>query len=401
MKRNLKSLKDLSLFSNVDFIAYGKDKVQELYRKNSRALNATIQLEGQIPLPDLRGVESAYITIIKASEFLKILSHSSNKINKSIFYENVRDFQDESSEANRSMKLTLKDESKKDKFCLYNNGITILVKDGGMTGKNITLEDYQIVNGCQTSNVLFNVAQSGENVSEILIPVKIIIKPDESVREDIIRSTNTQKAISSEQFLSLTKFSRQLEDYFKSFSGYELYYERRNGQYRGGEINSLQIIDQKTLIKIVGTVLLDLPEEAIRYPVSFYKKRKDDLFQDNSSLEAYYLSSYLYYSILKYLREKKYSRPYKNLIFYILFIAKKLIYEGAIDKFCNKKNLEILKKFNGVFQNTKRLEDIIMKSITILEKSCNVEKVSRDTYSTKKFKEKVVLKFEKYKSNKK
>ncbi|WP_446719262.1 AIPR family protein, partial [Herbaspirillum sp. C7C2] len=39
-------------------------------------------------------------------------------------------------------------------FCVLNNRVTIVATSLTPAGNHFTLRDYQIVNGCQTSNVL-------------------------------------------------------------------------------------------------------------------------------------------------------------------------------------------------------------------------------------------------------
>ena len=123
VETNKKSLENLGLFSDISFTPLGRSEIQQLYRKADRSLKTIFKLENQISLPDMKYIDSAYIAVVTAKEFLKILEISSDKINENIFYENVRDYQEDNSDANKSMKDTLRNSQKNDKFCLYNNGI--------------------------------------------------------------------------------------------------------------------------------------------------------------------------------------------------------------------------------------------------------------------------------------
>lgn len=389
VETNKKSLENLGLFSDISFTPLGRSEIQQLYRKADRSLKAIFKLENQISLPDMKYIDSAYIAVVTAKEFLKILEISSDKINENIFYENVRDYQEDNSDANKSMKDTLRNSQKNDKFCLYNNGITLLAQSGSMSGQNITLDDYQIVNGCQTSNVIFDISRT-DDISDVLIPLKIVITKDENVREDIIRSTNTQKAVSIEQFLSLTQFSKNLEEFFKSFGNKSLFYERRNGQYRNQDVNALKIIDQKTLIKISGTVLLDLPDEAGRYPISFLKAHPNELFQSSQLLDPYYFGAYMYYKILEHLRKISASRKYKNLIFYILIILRYKISKEKLQQSSARAARELFTKITNILEDDQKLEELIKEAIATLEQCCNLDEIDRATYSSKKFREHIL-----------
>ncbi len=68
---------------------------------------------------------------------------------RGLFYDNVRDFQGDNP-VNKEIDDTLKSDER-DLFVLLNNGITIVAESLSKTGDIFTIEDYQIVNGCQTS----------------------------------------------------------------------------------------------------------------------------------------------------------------------------------------------------------------------------------------------------------
>jgi hypothetical protein len=77
------------------------------------------------------------------------MNYSSEEVLSSIFYDNVRHWQ-EWNAVNREIKNTLESPNKK-LLPLLNNGVTIVAKRVNPTGDKFLIEDYQIVNGCQTS----------------------------------------------------------------------------------------------------------------------------------------------------------------------------------------------------------------------------------------------------------
>jgi len=84
-----------------------------------------------------------------------VLIDKNDKLRQRIFEENVRDFIGLESEVNAEIADTLKDGLKQKRFGILNNGITIISPDVKVAGLDIYLRDFQIVNGCQTSNVLY------------------------------------------------------------------------------------------------------------------------------------------------------------------------------------------------------------------------------------------------------
>ena len=71
-----------------------------------------------------------------------------------------------------------------------NNGITIIAKSIRVTGDTVELFDYQIVNGCQTSYVLYD--NSSSINSESYIVLKLVEVSDEIISDRVIFTTNRQ-----------------------------------------------------------------------------------------------------------------------------------------------------------------------------------------------------------------
>ena len=110
-----------------------------------------------------------------------------------------------------------------------NNGITIIARSIKQVNDKFTIEDFQIVNGCQTSHVVFNEHDLDDAVC---IPLRLIETREDDVIEAIIHATNNQSPLKPEQLLALMNFAKKLEAYFKTYDApHTLYYERRDGQY--------------------------------------------------------------------------------------------------------------------------------------------------------------------------
>ena len=73
---------------------------------------------------------------------------------------------------NSEMRETLNTHERAVYFPLLNNGVTIVARRVHPTGNKFLLEDYQVVNGCQTSYVLHESRAS--LADDVMIPVRII-----------------------------------------------------------------------------------------------------------------------------------------------------------------------------------------------------------------------------------
>ena len=143
-----------NLFSDVIFTPVDADYLQRLFKATIDKIQAEIDFPERITLPEMDGISEAYLGILPAKSFLSLVSDDEGVI-KSILYDNVRDFQGEN-DVNREIAETLSSPDS-DKFVILNNGITIICKElRNIVRNRFLLGDYQIVNGCQTSHVLYH-----------------------------------------------------------------------------------------------------------------------------------------------------------------------------------------------------------------------------------------------------
>jgi len=207
-KEVVADLTALGVFREVIFIPVGADGLQQLYSQTKNSISRAFQFPNRTSLPEVAGVKEAYLGFVSAPSFLSIIEED-GEIIKSIFYDNVRDWQGESpGHVNAEIRDTIRSDHK-DRFVLMNNGVTIIARNLQVTGHKCYIEDFQIVNGCQTSHELFG---NQESISEsLMIPLRLISTQDEGVIESIIKATNRQTEVKKEQFFAVTEFSKQLE----------------------------------------------------------------------------------------------------------------------------------------------------------------------------------------------
>ena len=207
--------------------------------------------------PKLKGVTQAYLGFISALDFISIIRDEDGDIIHSIFYDNVRDWQGDNA-VNSEIGGTLTSDHKS-RFALMNNGVTVIARNLQLTGNKFHIEDFQIVNGCQTSHVLFNQREHVDGT--VMIPIRLISTQDEGVVESIIRATNRQTEVRAEQFFAVTEFAKQLEAFFQTFgNGRKLFYERRSRQYDRLDIERTRIVTPRNMIRAFASMFLNEPD---------------------------------------------------------------------------------------------------------------------------------------------
>ena len=210
----ISDLKTFDLFSDIKFIPIDADRLKALYREIKNKITKEIIFEKHTILPIIEKVTESYLGLLPANELIKIISDDDGEIIKTIFYDNVRDFQG-FNKVNNGIKSTIENTLSKDKFVLLNNGITIVAKSLNKVGSAFKISDFQIVNGCQTSHVLHSIKESVD--SSVLIPLKLIVTDDDDTINDIIRATNSQTEVKNESFEILKPFHKKLEEFYLTF----------------------------------------------------------------------------------------------------------------------------------------------------------------------------------------
>ncbi|MGR3272654.1 AIPR protein [Thalassococcus profundi] len=347
ISRKREELEDTNLFSEVSFEPLGARELQKLYRQTKISLSRSVRIDNLITLPTIRGVEAAYVCSLPASEFLKLLVDDDGDLLRTVFVDNVRDFQG-ANPVNTDIARTIQN-GELDQFVLRNNGITIVAKNIRPTSKNYLLEDYQIVNGCQTSHVIF---ENRSDVNDDLhVPIKLIHTEDEEVAQSIIKSTNKQTQVDENDLLAFTSFQHDLEDFYAAKDGdFRLFYERRGKQFARSEgIEKGRIVTKGAQLKYYASMFCDVPNQAGRYQGTLLKNNKDRVFQNDHRPDAYYTSAFAAYRFEIAIRRldavERVIRPFK----FFLLLAFRHRYEeheypGAKSKKCQSYCANLLGK---------------------------------------------------------
>ncbi len=266
-----------------------------------------------------------------ATEYLKLIVDDADQLRRSLFYDNVRDFQD-FNVVNEQIKATLESPIK-NAFSLLNNGVTIVTRELTTTGNKFVIEDYQIVNGCQTSHVLY---REREKITEdVYVPVKIIATIDDDLTNAVIRATNSQTPIGPEDLQALSGFQKKLEAFYAAFEDrHRLYYERRSKQYEGlPGIEKVRIVTRGLQIRAFAAMFLDEPHRAGRYYATLLNDIGGRIFADGHRLEMYYASAYAHYRLEYLFRNGLLDVKYKPARYHLLMAVRHAALGGQLPQF--------------------------------------------------------------------
>jgi hypothetical protein len=199
-----------------------------------------------------------------------------------------------------------------------NNGVTVIAKTLRTTANRFHIEDYQIVNGCQTSHVLFDQRALLDN--SVMVPLRLIATQDESVIASIIKATNRQTEVKEEQLLALSDFQKQLEAYFVAFElRKRLYYERRSRQYHSAAgIEKTRVVTPSSLIRAFASMFLEEPHRTTRSYRALLERVGSTIFAANDRLAPYYVAALALYRLEYVFRNQSLDSAFKPARYQIL-----------------------------------------------------------------------------------
>lgn len=278
--------------------------------------------------------------------------------------------------------------------------MTIITKSVTSLGANIyELSDFQIVNGCQTSNEIYNCKQY---VSDIFVPVKIIYTTDIDIISSIVKATNRQSPVPEEAFVALNKYHKELQLLFSEYSKempLEMFYERRSGEEDDikEKKGAYQVVTLHGIIRAFESVYLQNPNMVYgTNPANILRSQREQLFCKDHKAEIYYLASYLFVKFVNMQQNGLFSKHDYVLRFYVIMVVRDLILgtldvpdfsSGAMEKE-NKKMIEVLKTdVDNYFIDAKEIVIAVLKRDEFAEKKRY--DVLRSTEFCKKVKDRI------------
>lgn len=289
---------------------YGARELLQL-AKESPTYNLTLDFKENITSTN------SHVALVFLRDYIRFLANDRHKLNHHIFNSNVRDYQG-AVQVNREMRSTLEDPDSPD-FWWLNNGVTIICTKASTQGKTYSLDDVQIVNGLQTSHIIFNELQGRSDDDPLLdrtLLVRILETKDPTTRDRVIRATNSQTQVPMAQLRATDDFQRSIELFFRS-KGW--FYDRRKNYYRNRGKPLSRIVGIPFLAQATMAVGLSRPDDARARPSSLLKT--DDnystIFSDRIPLVVYLWAVKIQKEVDAYLQAHSSSQERTDLRFHL------------------------------------------------------------------------------------
>lgn len=261
---------------------------------------------------------ASYLVVMPGSVLAKIYDQYGQKL----LEQNVRTFLQFKGNTNKKMQITIKAEP--ERFFAYNNGLTctassIEVEKQSNILKIVRLNGLQIVNGGQTTSVIYNCYKNKIDINNVFVQMKLSVVSKEDEYADFVgkvaRYANSQNPVKESDFFSNSPFHKTFKEISERIwapmsGGQQIknkwYYERTRGQYlnekakyiRDGKEKEFllrypkeQMVDKHLLAK-TEMIFSDFPHLSTKtnqaFP-KFAKQIEDMLEKDALSInEAYF-----------------------------------------------------------------------------------------------------------------
>ena len=389
------------LFNSFSVSPVGRSELLSIWNSITKTNEAKLKLIEFFGMPPMPEIPQSYVALVNAKEFVdKVLKDSNGNIKNEVFEENIRSFLGDDTPVNQDIVATLEDDKKRKLFSVLNNGITIVTPELTLTpnSKEITLINYQIINGCQTSNSLYY------NYDKLSEETNVVIKCMESSNGDnissVISATNSQTTISREAFFSLKEKSKLVQKYFdiknsESTPGGKIYFERRESEFKNQAYQYSRIFDIKLLCRAYNAMFLNNPYSSARFVSKIFEIQKDDLFKDSDQEAAYYVSALTLYRYNALVNGRKLNaQNYTVAKWHILEIFKYVVHKkvenikpnsSKMNSYCNK--------IIGVLQSKDLFEDTFKECFHIVD---SLPIPSRDSVKRNKYNSELIKETENY-----
>lgn len=246
------------------------------YRGEGRRIeHATVRTEPN-PIQVSGGFGKGLVSTIKGKELVHLYSTFGDEL----FARNVRLWLGaKKGSVNHGMLATLEDSVERGNFWAYNNGVTMICDsyEYDLEKCELTLRNFSIVNGCQTTVSLH---QKGDKVTDDVSVLLRVIGPPEQTIDSIIRFTNSQNQIRVWDISTQDQTQRRLQRDFENLKQ-PIYYRLRRGEQSA--------LDSKQRKKFRGNgKMRTIPHDVLAQYIAAYKSHPVTAYKDKALLFTKY-----------------------------------------------------------------------------------------------------------------
>jgi hypothetical protein len=364
----------LRQFHFVQFRYYDLESIVKIIlREQFKIVNGRVTFIARNHFQKSDGPLKAVVATINAKDIIDLISDENDpsQINENVFNDNVRIDLGLKNPINKGIKESALSD-KNYEFWYLNNGIMLVCDECRYLPNSISpvaeLDNFQIVNGGQTSRTLFHAyREDPEKVKNVDILVRIVETKDRSISERISETANKQTPVRTRDLHSNDLIQRKLE---KDFELLGYFYERKKNQYADKPTASR--LDAELLGQLFLSYNFDIPSEARNAKSIVFGEEYRNIFNEEETTASKLLFPYLLYKPLELIkrevqRKKRLKQPLGDNESFIPFATFHIIYA-----------MKIIAQIEGVDLSTvAEQENVRNKAIKYISDIINKEMMNR------------------------
>ena len=230
----------------------------ERINQSTRIGKVTLTCNPKKSFEEKGGFSTAFVTTLTGNQLRQLYVDHGDRL----FDRNVRLFLGaRKGGVNAGIRDTIDTLSDRPNFWAYNNGVTFVCDSYELTEKNVTLQNFSIVNGCQTTVTIANSLPT--SVKPIRVLARFIAAPERAI-DAIIRFTNSQNPIRLWDLTAQDKLQKKLKRELAALPQPFLYVLRK------GETRQMPAAERNKFKRVGASALCAIPHDlAAQYLASF------------------------------------------------------------------------------------------------------------------------------------
>jgi hypothetical protein len=275
-----------SKYDQVSYLHYGATRmVADLGSNQRRSEKGKLQVLGRELFERADGNVRGVIASVDPISFINMISSPDKKsVKRYLFDDNLRIFLGQSGGYNPEI-ISTATSPQSHLFWYLNNGITITCKsysyNKGHANPLITLEDFQIVNGAQTSHSLIEAYRLGpEYLDNVVLLVRIYATDEPEIVERVAVATNSQAKIQARDLRSNAEVLKKLE---LALAERGLFFERKRNMHY--DTPASQRVDALKLGQMILSYFLHEPERSRSDSDSIFGSRFNQVFHESYDID--------------------------------------------------------------------------------------------------------------------
>ncbi len=230
----------------------------ERINQSTRIGNADLKVLPDKSFEEKGGFGQAYVTTLTGTQLRDLYASHGDRL----FDRNVRLFLGaRKGGVNAGIRDTIDSQNDRPHFWAYNNGVTFVCDSYSLDGKLLTLKNFSIVNGCQTTVTIANSLPA--SVKQVRVLARFIAAPERAI-DSIIRYTNSQNPIRLWDLTAQDKLQKRLKRQLAELPQPFLYILRK------GETRQLSATERNKFKRVGAGGLRAIPHDlAAQYLAAF------------------------------------------------------------------------------------------------------------------------------------